>query len=229
MKSLRVLSGGAAQGLVEALCPAFEDKTGCRIEGVFGAVGAMKARLLSGEPADVMILSRSLIDELARERHVDGFSASDIGAVQTAIAVRQGDPLPAVGDQDELHAALDAADEIHFPDPEHATAGIHFAKVMKTLGIAAAGRLRPAPNGNTAMRALAASTSRRPIGCTQATEILATPGIALAANLPPGCDLATTYTAAATVRSSAPTEAAALIRLLTEASSRDARRRLGFL
>ena len=48
MKTIRILSGGAAQGLVEALQPAFEASTGCKIDSVFGAVGAMKARLLAG-------------------------------------------------------------------------------------------------------------------------------------------------------------------------------------
>ena len=130
---------------------------------MFGAVGTMKARLLEGKPADVVILSRTLVDELARDGHViETSSVRDIGIVQTAIAVRRGDRLPSIGDQGELRSALDAADEIHFPDPEQATAGIHFAKVMKALGIVADDRLRPAPNGATAMRALAASMSHRP-------------------------------------------------------------------
>ena len=46
------------------------------------------------------------------------------------------------------------------------------------------------------MRALAASRSARPIGCTQATEILSTPGVTVAGALPAGFELATTYTAA---------------------------------
>ena len=206
MKTIRVLSGGAAQGLVDSLRASFEARTGCRIDGVFGAVGAMKARLLAGEPADVLILSRALIDGLARDGHAVDASAKDIGAVQTAVAVRRGDPLPALGDAAQLRAALLAADAIHFPDPEQATAGIHFARVMKELGLwdELADRLKPAPNGATAMRALAASTSRRPIGCTQATEILATPGIVLVAPLPPGCDLATVYACALAARSVAP-------------------------
>ena len=135
MKSVRVLSGGAAQGLVDALRASFESKTGCKIDGVFGAVGAMKARLLAGEPADVMILSRGLIDGLARDGHVVVASVRDIGAVQTAVAVRRGDALPPVGDAGQLRAALLAADAIHFPDPEQATAGIHFAKVIEQAGI----------------------------------------------------------------------------------------------
>ena len=59
---LRILSGGAAQGLVGALAPQFEAETGCEIGGTFGAVGAMRDKLLAGEPADLLILSRALID-----------------------------------------------------------------------------------------------------------------------------------------------------------------------
>jgi molybdate transport system substrate-binding protein len=231
MKTIRILSGGAAQGLVEALQPSFEAGTGCSIDGVFGAVGAMKSRLLAGEPVDILILSRALIDGLARDGHVVAQSAKDIGAVQTAVAVRSGDPLPAVGSAAELRAALLAADAIHFPDPEQSTAGIHFAKVLRDLGIrdAIAPRLRSAANGATAMRALAASKSRLPLGCTQVTEIIATPGIVLAAPLPPGCDLATVYSCAIATKSQVQAEAAELIASLTGDAARDSRRRLGFV
>ena len=205
MKILRILSGGAAQGLVETLRPEFEAATGCRIEGAFGAVGAMKARLLAGEPADLMILSRALIDELARDGHVVAASVTDVAKVATAVAVRSGDPVPSVADKAGLRAALLAADAIHFPDPAQATAGIHFAKVMRQLGIwdEVADRLRTAANGATAMRALAASTARCPIGCTQETEIRGTPGLVLVAPLPPGCDLTTVYAAAVTAMAQA--------------------------
>ena len=231
MKKLRILSGGAAQGLVESLRPAFEAETGCSIDGTFGAVGAMRARLLDGAPADLVILTRALIDGLARDGHVVGATAADLGTIETAIAVRRGDAAPPVGDANALRAALLAANAIHFPDPEQATAGIHFAKVLKDLGIDAevAGRLRTAPNGATAMKALAASTARRPIGCTQATEILSTPGIVWVASLPPGCALATVYTAAVGAKAEAATEAARLLALLTDAAGREARRRLGFI
>ncbi len=215
MKVLKILSGGAAHGLVEGLRTSFEAKTGCRIEGTFGAVGAMKARLLAGEPADLMILSRALIDELARDGHVVAESVADVAKVATAVAVRQGDPLPDIADKAGLRTALLAADAIHFPDPAQATAGIHFAKVMRELGIwdEVAGRLRTAPNGATAMRALAASTAGRPIGCTQEAEIRATPGIVLVASLPSGCQLVTTYTAAVTAHAQTPAEATVFIAL----------------
>ena len=230
MSTLQILGGGASQGLVESLRPAFETAERCTIAGTFGAVGAMKQRLLDGAPADLLILSRALVEELARDGRVIAASIRDIGQVPTSVAVRDGDPVPALATAQDLQAALRDADEVHFPDPQLATAGIHFARVLRDLGLweALAPRLRPAPNGNTAMRALAASTARRPIGCTQATEILSTPGIVLVANLPPGCDLATTYTCGVTSSAANPAAATAMVDRLTAADGHAARRRLGF-
>lgn len=209
MTTLRILAGGAAQPLVERLRPAL----GFAVDGTFSAVGAMRDQLLAGERADLVILSRALVEGLAKSGHVVGSTIADVARVATAVAVRAGDPVPAIGDKAGLAAALEAADEIHFPDPALATAGIHFAKVMRELGVwsRVEGRLKLAPNGNTAMRGLAASTARRPIGCTQETEIRATPGVVLVGPLPPGCDLTTVYTAAVTTTALAPAEAAAFI------------------
>src|SRR5205085_2131101 len=50
--------------------------------------------------------------------------------------------------------------------------------------------------GATAMAAMA-KAGGHPIGCTQATEILATPGVRLVAPLPAGFSLETVYTATA--------------------------------
>jgi molybdate transport system substrate-binding protein len=213
MKALRILAGGAAQPLVERVRRDFEAATGFTIDGTFSAVGAMRDKLLAGDPADVVILSRALVEELARSGHVAAPSMTDVAKVATAVAARQGDPLPVIADKAGLAAALITADEIHFPDPALATAGIHFAKVMRELGVwdKVVARLKLAPNGNTAMRALAASIARRPIGCTQETEIRATPGIVLVGPLPPGCDLTTVYTAAVTSTAQAPSEAAHFI------------------
>jgi molybdate transport system substrate-binding protein len=102
--------------------------------------------------------------------------------------------------------------------------------VLDSLGIAddVAERLRTFPNGATAMRELAAATGARPIGCTQLTEILHTQGVTAVGHLPPGCELATVYTAAVTTRAAAPDLARRLIALLTADASGAARSRAGF-
>lgn len=227
---LAILSGGAADGLVSALAPRFMAATGFQPAGHFGAVGAMRDKLLSGEPADLLILTQAIIADLIRGGHAVPGSAVDLGIVRTAVAVRANDAMPDVASPEALKAALAAADEIYLPDPKLATAGIHFADVLEKLGLTGdvAPRLRAHPNGQTAMRAMAASTAKRPIGCTQVTEILSTPGVTLVAALPKAFELATVYTAAVATHAVAPDIARRFVRLLSAQETRDVRHKVGF-
>jgi molybdate transport system substrate-binding protein len=227
---LRILSGGAAQGLVHALSAQFKTQTGCEIVGTFGAVGAMRDKLLGGAPADIMILTSALIADLARSKHIVGGLIRDIGTVPTAVAVRSGDQTPRIGDAGALRDALRAADGIYFPDPNLATADIHFAKVIEKLGLTAevALRLRTFPNGATAMRELAAAKDKRPIGCTQVTEILNTKGTTLIGPLPKGFELATVYTCGVCTQTSEPELAGQFVGLINGTDARALRERLGF-
>ncbi len=227
---LTLLSGGAANGLVAALSSRFKAETGADIDGTFGAVGAMRDRLVGGAAADAVILTAALIAELTRDGYVAAGSAADLGTVATGVAVRSRDPAPPVGDAEALRAALRRADGIYFPDPKLATAGIHFAKVLERLGIAdeIAPRLRIFPNGQSAMAALAADAGGRPIGCTQVTEILNTEGVTLVGDLPAEFALATVYTLGICTRAQSPDLARRFAALLAGEASRDLRRQLGF-
>jgi molybdate transport system substrate-binding protein len=231
MSTLNILSGGATQGLVAALSPSFKALTGLDIAGEFGAVGAMADQLRAGTPADIVVLTAAKIAELAGENLVVRASISDIGLVETAIAIRAGDPGVRVSDAATLRAALLTADAIFVPDTKTSTAGIHVAKVLHQLGIAdeVAARLRIFPNGATAMRHLAQSDAVSPLGCTQSTEIIGTPGVVLSGSLPQGCELSTMYTAAVTTQAAKAEQAQALIDLLIGADQRGLRERAGFL
>jgi len=231
MTALNILSGGAAQGLVASLAPKFKALTGLSIEGEFGAVGAMADKLRKGMPADIVILTAKMIADLAKENLVAGASISDIGLVETAIAVRAGDPQVSVNDAAALRAAFLAADAIFIPDNKASTAGIHVAKILQQLGIAddAAARLKIFPNGATAMRHLAETDAVTPIGCTQSTEIISTAGVVLSGSLPPGCELSTVYTAAVATRAADPLHARDLIDLLIGADQDKLRESAGFL
>jgi len=231
MSSLSILSGGAAQGLVASLAPAFKAQTGFEIAGEFGAVGAMAEKLRNGAPADIVISTAAIVAALAEEKLVVASSISDVGLVETALAVRIADPQATVRDAAGLRDALLDADAIFVPDTKASTAGIHVAKVLAQLGIAGdvADRLRVFPNGATAMRELATSDAQRPIGCTQSTEIISTGGIRLSGSLPPGCELATMYTAGIATRAAHALEAQVLIGLLTGTGQRGQRERAGFI
>jgi molybdate transport system substrate-binding protein len=231
MSQLNILSGGAAHGLVASLAPALKAKTGFDISGEFGAVGGMADKLRNGVATDIIILTKALVAKLADEKLVVPSSITDVGLVETALAVRSGDPKVTVNNADDLRAAFLAADAIFVPDIKASTAGIHIAKVLAQLGIAeeVATRLKIYPNGATAMGELAASKAERPIGCTQSTEIIATKGVELSGSLPKGCELATMYTAGVTTSAAHADEAHTLIKLLTSPEAREHRARAGFL
>lgn len=228
-RTLHILSGGAAQALVTRLQPAFEARHDCRIAGTFGAVGLMKDKLLAGAPCDLLILSQALIQDLGAQGRADGSSARAVGGVQTGVALREGRPRADLGSEQDLRKLLQAAPAIYFPDPAKATAGIHFMKVLKALGLAdQPARLRTFPNGATAMAALARAPEPEAVGCTQVTEILMTPGVQLTGLLPPPHELTTTYTAAVAAQAKEPQLARALIDALTAAEAAQLRKECGF-
>jgi len=229
-KPLELLCAGAAQGLVKALQQRWSADTGATVNARFGAVGAIKELLLAGEPCDVMVATETMIDSLAAEGRLQEATRRPLGRVRTGLAVRSGEPWPDVSAPEALKAALLAADAIYFPDPVRATAGIHFANVMRELGIhdELQPRFRNFPNGATSMRELAATNAARQIGCTQITEINYTEGIDLVGALPDRFELATVYTAATNVRAGQAELAARFIALLAGPDSLALRKAGGF-
>jgi molybdate transport system substrate-binding protein len=230
VSALALLSAGAAKGLVGQAAPAFTAATGVDVRGEFGAVGAMRERLAGGAACDVVILTAALIAALEADGSVVAGTAAPLGRVRTGIAVRAGAPLPAIGDAAVLAATLLAATGILFPDPQLATAGIHFVAVLRRLGIHddVAARLRPYPNGATAMRALADAPEPGLVGCTQITEIRYTPGVALVGPLPAEFELATVYTAAVATRAADAAAARAFVAALAGPATLAQRRAGGF-
>jgi molybdate transport system substrate-binding protein len=228
-KTLHILSGGAAQGLVQQLQAAFEREHDCRLQGTYGAVGLMKDKLLAGAPCDLLILSQALIDGLASDRRADASTARPLGRVKTGVALKQGRAPVAIRTSQDLKALLQAAPAIYFPDPNKATAGTHFMKVLQALGLADdASKLRMFPNGATAMAELAKASEADAVGCTQVTEILITQGVQLTGLLPPPHELATVYTAAVSSSAQEPALARALAEALAAPEAAQARKESGF-
>ena len=227
---MQVLSGGAAAAVVKAVEAEFTQRTGGRIEGTFSAVGQMREKLVAGAPCDLVILTRALVMQLIESGHVVAGSERSLGLVKTGIAVRTGAPHPQVKTREQLHAAFSAAKAIYFPDPEKATAGIHFMKVLKALGLdeRLRERFRPFPNGATAMGEMARSHDAGLIGCTQVTEINYTDGVDLVDVLPPEFELNTDYTLGICTRAQHPEQAGVLADLLAGPASEAVRRQGGF-
>jgi molybdate transport system substrate-binding protein len=227
---LHVLSAGAAQGLIETLAPPFLAQTGVALHSTFGAVGAIRERLLAGDRCDALILTETMIDQLTATGHLVAGTQARLGRVRTGIGVRNGDALPDITSRAALEHSLRAATEIFLPDPQRATAGIHFARVLDQLGIRSevAQRLRPHPNGAAAMYALAHSSSSTPIGCTQVSEIKYAEGVTLVGPLPTEFELATVYSIAVCSAAHQPAVAQRFAGWLGGADASEARGKAGF-
>ena len=227
---LQILSAGAAKGVVQALQQEFRLNSGAGVRGTFGAVGMIREKLLAGEPCDVIILTAAMIEELARAGQVLAGSSAPLGRVRTGVAVRAGEPMPDISNRDSLKASLLSCDGIYFPDPERATAGIHFVNVLKRLGIheQLASKLRPYPNGATAMLQLAQTTGPGLIGCTQVTEIKYTEGVSLVGLLPEEFELSTVYSVAGCSKAAQSEFARRFVELLSGEKSQALRAASGF-
>jgi molybdate transport system substrate-binding protein len=228
--TLNVLCAGAVQGLLEALQAGFEREHDVALRATFGAVGAMRDALRAGAPCDVLIVTEAMIAALLATGEVRAGSATRIGRVQTALAVPAGANLPSIASAEALRAALAGASALYIPDAALSTAGAHVASVLDRLGLGAAlaPRLRGFANGRTAMRALADAGDAQAIGCTQATEIRATPGVALVGGLPAPFALATVYSAAVAAGAVGDDPAYRFIAALAGAESLDLRCAAGF-
>lgn len=226
MAALDILSAGAAQALVRR----FAALKTIELHGHFGAVGAMREKLIANEPCDLVILTRAMINALEAEGRIIARPIADLGAVSTAIATKAGDARRAPGTAEALRVFLADAPEIFIPDPVQATAGQHVIRVLEQLGLIRdlKPRLRLRPNGATAMAALASQGTAGAIGCTQATEIRATAGVRLAGPLPKGCDRTTIYTAAISTGTRREAEARAFLGALAGPEAAALRQEAGF-
>ena len=159
-------------------------------------------------------------------------SISDIGLVETAIAVRAGDPPSPPSRMPMCCASLAGGGR----DLRSRYQGVD-GRNSRCKGSAATRHRqrggRPAQNfperRHRDARNWPSPTRVDPIGCTQSTEIITTEGVTLSGSLPPGCDLATTYTAGVTVAAAHPQQAQDLIALLTGAGQQEQRQRAGFI
>jgi len=233
MIEIRVLSGGAAAGVVKGIQEDFENTHQCKINGTFSAVGAMRDLVLQGEACDLVILSKSLVEELVSSGHVDPISVKSLGIVPTGIAIpsKRTSSSPKITTVDELKEAFMSAPALYFPDMQKSTAGIHFMKVMKTLGLdeELADRFKTFPNGATAMAQMALDPNTNVIGGTQTTEINICPGVNLVGLLPQALELNTDYTLGICKNSKNPDLAKILANVLVGNDSLAIRQQIGYL
>jgi molybdate transport system substrate-binding protein len=194
---LRFLAAGATEASVRDKIGVFEAQTRLALEYSFGAVGALRDKVIAGEPADVVVVTPAIITTLEEQQLVRAGSRVDLGRIGGGLAVRAGDAAPSITTTDELRQALLGADEVYYADPLTATAGAALMRIVDTLGIGDQVRAKghTAAGGREAMQNLSRSTAPRVLGATQISEIKSVPEVKLVGEYPGDLQVKTTYSA----------------------------------
>ena len=182
---VKVLTSVALTSALNELAPKFEQATGNKLEIGYSLIADIRKRMLAGETADVIILSRPVMEELQKQDKFAPGSVANIAGTPVALAVRAGAPKPDISTVDALKQTLLAAKSIVYADPAKGGAsGVYFAKVVDRLEIA--DQLSRRPSWCRAPRPPTLSPRRSRIGVGQTSEIVPVVGAHVLGPLPGG-------------------------------------------
>ena len=181
----------------------------------YSLIADIRKRMLDGETADVIILSRPVMDELDKQEKFASGSITNIAGTPVALAVRAGAPKPDISTVDALKRTLLAAKSIVYADPAKGGAsGVYFARVVDRLGIADQLKSKTilVPG---AQAAEVVAKGEAEIGVAQTSEIVPVAGAQVLGPLPGEFASTTLFTAGIGATTKVPEAAKSLIQFLT--------------
>ncbi len=178
---VRLLSTLALRGAVHSLAGRYEAAGGARIDADFAPTLALLERVRNGEGADVVILTREGLDELAADGIAVADSCVDLARSYVGIAVKAGAAHPDIATEAALRATLVAARSVAYS--RIGASGIFFAKLIERMGIASEinARATIVPSGFTAERLVSGEAD---LAVQQLSELKLVPGVELVGPLP---------------------------------------------
>jgi len=212
---IKVLTSVALTGALNQLAPNFEQTTGNKLNVGYSLIADIRKRMLEGETADVIILSRPVMDELDKQQKFASGSITNIAGTAVALTVRAGAPKPDISTVDALKRTLLAAKSIVYADPAKGGAsGVYFAGVVDRLGIANELKSKTilVPG---AQAAEVVAKGEAEIGVAQTSEIVPVAGAEVLGPLPGELASTTLWTAAIGATTKVPDAAKSLIQFLT--------------
>ena len=181
---IKVLSAVAMKPALDDLSREFERKTGHTVTMAYATAGIVRDRIRDGETVDVAIAPRSAFDPLLTQGRIVPGTATVVARSLVAVAVPAGAPKPDISTVEALKRALLAAKSVVYPDPTQGGAtGIHAARVIERLGIAAEmkAKTRLVP-GSEYADVLAKREAE--LAIVQPMVVLGVPGVELVGPLP---------------------------------------------
>jgi molybdate transport system substrate-binding protein len=177
---VRLLSTLALMGAVRSLAGTYQAELGTRIDADFAPTLGLLDRLRGGEAADVVILTREGLNELASEGTVVADSRVDLARSYVGIAVKAGADHPDIATESTLRATLLGARVAY---SRIGASGIFFAQLIERMGIASEiiAKARVIPSGFTAERLVAGDAD---LAVQQISELKQVAGVEIVGPIP---------------------------------------------
>jgi molybdate transport system substrate-binding protein len=216
---IKVLASVALTSALNELAPQYERTTGNKLSLGYSLVADIRKRVLEGETADVIILSRPVMDELQKQGKFTPGSIADVAGIAVAVTAPRGAPTPDIGSPDALKRSLLAAKSIVYADPaKGGLSGVYFARVLERLEIA--DQMKPktilVPGDQSAE---VVANGEAEIGVAQTSEIIPVAGAQLVGPLPGDLNLVTVFSAGLGAGTKAPDAATSYVKFITGPSA----------
>jgi molybdate transport system substrate-binding protein len=226
---VQVMVSGGFTAAYKVLVAEWEKATRHTVTTVYGAsMGAtptaIPTRLARGEPADIVILARTALDQLVRDGRVADHSQVDLVRSRIGMAVKAGAKKPDISTEARFRQVLLDAKSIACSD---SASGVYISTEMfRKLGIAdqvtAKTTMVPGtPVGESVARGEAE------IGFQQISELLPVAGITIVGALPDSVQMITTFSAGFPTASRMPAAARQLVAYLASKKAAGTIRRSG--
>ncbi len=212
---IKVLSSNNMKATVTALSREFERSTGNKLAMSFDSARAMNHRITVGADADVVIVQRTILEELLKPGKIDGHTITDVARSSLAVFVQVGAPKPDVSSAEAFKGSLLNARSISYPNPgAGALSGIAFSSILEKLGVAEQMKAKTKRAGDTEGMVRLVALGIAQIGVSQLSETRGR-GIELAGRLPDELGGSIPISAAVTVGAREPEAAKTFIRFLS--------------
>ena len=138
---IKMLCAVAMKPALDELAPRFESSANHKLTIAYGTAGVVRDKIRNGDAFDGVVLPTPFIDPLASEGVIDPDTVKVVAQSLISVGVRAGSPKPDISTVAAFKNAMLAAKSISYADPSQGGgSGIQTARVLESLGIAAAMR-----------------------------------------------------------------------------------------
>ena len=187
--ALKMISSMATRELLSQLAEQFSRETGIAVQAEAAGGVEVAKRISAGEACDVVVLASNAIDKLIGEGRVTG-ARLDLVRSGVAIAVREGAARPLVRTEEDVKAAVEAAESLSYST---GPSGVYLEKLFERWGILEKVRSRiVVPPPGVPVGSLVAD-GRAALGFQQLSELMNLKGIVVLGPLPDAIQTMTVF------------------------------------